>query len=120
MTELPKNPRPLPVILLALLLILAGAIGVVYHANELDIRHPFQNDAVGVELVRVLAIVAGIFMLSAHNWARWLAMVWIGFHVAVSFFHSWQQVVMHAIVFLVFAFFLFRPAADRYFRPEMK
>ena len=116
MTGRSRNPGPLSVTLVALLLIIAGLVGFIYHWKDLDLRQPFQNDTLWVELVRGLAIVAGIFMLRAQNWARWLAMVWIGFHVAISFLHSWQQVVMHAIVLAVFAFFLFRPPANEYFR----
>jgi hypothetical protein len=110
--------RPLPITLLSWLLILSGLLGLVYHAKGLSLGRPFQNDTVWVELVRVLAIVAGVFMLCGRNWARWLAVAWIGFHVVISIFHSWQQVAMHAIVFALFAFFLFRPAANKYFQPE--
>ena len=112
------NKCPLAVTILSWLLIVVGLVGLVYHAREIDLRQPFQNDTLWVEVVRVLAIVSGIFMLRGQNWARWLAMVWIGFHVAISFLHSWQQVAMHAIVFAVFAFLLFRPAANGYFRGE--
>jgi len=49
---------------------------------------------------------------------RGLAKVWIALHVAISVLHSWQQFVMHAIVFAVFAFFLFRSAANQYFQAE--
>ena len=107
--------RPLAVTILSWLLIVVGLVGLVYHAQELDLRQPFQNDIVWVELVRVLAIVSGIFMLRGRNWARLLAMAWIAFHVVISIFHSWSQVAMHALILLVFAFFLFRPAANRYF-----
>lgn len=107
--------RPLAVTILSWLLIVVGLVGLVYHAQELDLRQPFQNDTVWVELVRVLAIVSGIFMLRGRNWARLLAMAWIAFHVVISIFHSWSQVAMHALILLVFAFFLFRPAANRYF-----
>jgi hypothetical protein len=110
------NRRPLSVTLVALLLIAAGAIGLVYHLSDLNLLQPLQTDTLWVSLVRVIAIVAGIFLLRGRNWARWLAMAWIGFHLAISLFHSWQQVVMHAIVFAMLALFLFRPAADRYFR----
>jgi hypothetical protein len=89
--------RPLAVTILSWLLIVVGLVGLVYHAQELDLRQPFQNDTVWVELVRVLA------------------MAWIAFHVVISIFHSWSQVAMHALILLVFAFFLFRPAANRYF-----
>ena len=68
--------RPLAVTILSWLLIVVGLVGLVYHAQELDLRQPFQNDTVWVELVRVLA------------------MAWIAFHVVISIFHSWSQVAM--------------------------
>jgi len=110
------NKRPVAVTILGWLLMVVGLVGLAYHAKEIDLRHPLQNDTLWVELVRVLAIVAGVFMLRGQNWARWLAMAWIGFHVVISYWHSWQQVAMHAVVFVVFAYMLFRSAANRYFR----
>jgi hypothetical protein len=107
--------RPPPIALLSWLLILSGLLGLVYHAKDVNPQQPFQNDTVWVELVRVLAIISGVFMLRGCNWARWLAIMWIAFHVVISVVHSWQQVVMHAIVFAVFALFLFRPSANSYF-----
>ena len=35
-----------------------------------------------------LAIVCGVFLLRGHNWARWLALAWIAFHVVLSAFHA--------------------------------
>jgi hypothetical protein len=109
------NPRPFSITLLAVLLIVFGAIGLVYHFSELNPSHLLQNDALWVELVRILAIIAGIFLLRGRNWARWLALLWIGFHVVISFWHPWSQLAIHIAVFAVFAYFLFRPTATRYF-----
>ena len=100
------------------LYVLAGAVGFVYHFSELNPHQLFQNDALWVELIRILAIVAGIFLLRGRNWARWLALSWIAFHVVISFWHPWGQLVMHILVFAIFAFVLFRPAATRYFRSD--
>jgi hypothetical protein len=108
--------RPIPVTILSWLLILAGAVGLVYHLRELDVSHPFAGDILLVELVRLLAIVAGVFMLRGRNWARWLALLWIAFHVVVSYWHSWPEVAIHVAIFAVFAFLLFRSPADQYFR----
>ena len=68
------------------------------------------------ELVRILAIICGAFMLRGHNWARWVAIAWIGFHVILSAFHSLGEFAMHCLFCAVFAWFLFRPDAARYFR----
>ena len=109
-------PRPLSVTILALVLIASGAVGFIYHFSDLHPHQLLQNDALWVELVRILAIVAGIFLLRGRNWARWFAISWIAFHVVLSFWHPWSQLAMHALVFAIFAVVLFRPAANRYFR----
>jgi hypothetical protein len=101
--------------MLSLLLVVAGAVGLVYHLNELNPQHPFQREFLLIELVRVIAIVSGAYMLRASNWARWLALVWIGFHVAVSAFHSLPEFAFHGVLFAVFAYFLFRQQANQYF-----
>ena len=41
-----------------------------------------------VHLSRSAQIVAGVFMLYGHNWARWLLVVWLAFHVIVGALHS--------------------------------
>jgi hypothetical protein len=69
-----------------------------------------------VSLVRALAIVAGGFMLRGSNWARWLSMLWISFHVIISAFHSIKELAIHILVFAAFAFVLFRSDAADYFR----
>ena len=86
------------------LLIAAGAAGLVYHTAE-----------IAASLVRVLAIVAGVFLLRGQNWARWLATAWIAFHVVLSAFHSATEFGMHVVLCAVLGFFLFRRDASSYF-----
>jgi len=112
------NKRPLSVTIIGCLLAATGAIGLVYHLKELKPQHPFQYDIVWVSLVRLAAIVAGVFMLRGSNWARWLALVWMLFHVVLSAFHSLQEFLVHALLLAVFAFFLLRPPANGYFRAK--
>jgi hypothetical protein len=107
---------PIAVILVSLLFITAGAIGIVYHFKEVDVWHPLVNHALWLELVRLLAIVAGVFMLRGSNWARWLALAWISFHVVISVFHSLDQLVMHAVLMAVITYCLFRQDSREYFR----
>jgi hypothetical protein len=108
--------RPLSVTLLSCLLIAAGVVGLVYHFAELRGPHRFQYDILWVSLVRLIALVCGVFMLRGSDWARWLTLVWISYHVALSFFHSLEQVIVHALLLAVFAYFLLRPEAMSYFR----
>lgn len=108
--------RPIAVIVLSLVLMASGVGGLIQHRNELDFRHLLLNGAVWIALVRMIAIIAGTFMLLGHNWARWLAMGWIGFHLVISIFHPLSQLAVHAVVFAIFAYVLFRPPAAEYFR----
>ena len=107
--------RPIPVTVISCLLMAAGVAGLAYHFSELQFRQPFQYGILGIALVRLLAVIAGAFMLCGQNWARWLAIGWIAFHVIVSSYQSWQSAVAHAVLLLVFAYFLFRPPSTRYF-----
>lgn len=106
------NKRPLSVWVLSCLFIAVGAGGFAIHFRELL---TFQQDAIWIELTEFLAVVAGVFMLLGKNWARWLALVWMAFHVAISF-PALQQVAMHFLILLVMAWLLFRPDARHYFQ----
>jgi hypothetical protein len=108
--------RPRSVTAIAFLFAAAGIVGVAYHATELDIRRPFEDDAGWVLLVRLLAIVAGVFMFRGANWARWLALAWLAFHVVLSAWHSVSETIAHAVLLAVIAYVLFRPNAAAYFR----
>jgi membrane protein implicated in regulation of membrane protease activity len=91
-------------------------MGVIYHFGEITNPPFWRFDAAGIFAIRLLAIVAGIFLLRGSDWARWLALAWIGFHVAISFYNSWQEVAMHSVILALFAYFLLRQSAARYFR----
>jgi len=110
------NKRPLSITVISWLFVAAGAIGLAYHATEFKADRPFQYDVVWVSLVRLLAILCGVFMLRGSNWARWLLFLWIAYHVVLSAFHSLSELVMHSVLFLVVAYFLLRPQASAYFR----
>lgn len=109
------SKRPLPVTIVACLYILAGSIGLIYHATELKFAALFQNEAVLVCLIRALAIVGGVCMLRGQNWARWLAILWMAYHVLLSVFHPIGQLVGHGVFLIVIGYFLFRPDASAYF-----
>lgn len=107
------SKRPFSITGLAWLYILVGAAGFIAHFHGL-LAH--EQDVVWAELTEVLAIVAGVFLLRGQNWARWLAVAWIAFHVVLSAFHAWGEAAVHGVFFLAIAWLLFRPEAARYFR----
>ena len=112
------NKRPFSVTILSWLILLTGAFGLAYHLMEFKPQHLFQNDALWIFLLGVLAIVGGAFMLRGSNWARWLTLTWIAIHVIISAFHSLKEVAVHILLLAIFAYFLLRPEAARYFRHE--
>ena len=107
--------RPVPVVAIACLYLLVGVVGFIAHFPELRNHHA---DAVGIEVTELLAVVSGIFLLQRKNWARWLAIAWIAFHVAISGFDSLQALIIHSLLLVVFAYFLFRAQARQYFRQQ--
>jgi hypothetical protein len=107
------NPRPLSITILAVIYIAVGIMGFAYHFRELL---ALQRDSPWVELVELIAITCGVFMLRGHNWARWLALAWILFHVIVSAFNSLHQFLMHSLICAIIAWILLHPTAARYFR----
>jgi hypothetical protein len=97
----------------------AGAIGFAYHIGDFKTQQSFPYGIVGVELVRVVAILCGFYMLRGHDWARWTALAWMAFHVVVSAFHTPTEFVLHAVFCAAIAWVLFRQQATHYFRaPE--
>jgi hypothetical protein len=92
-----------------------GILGSARHATELKGTGHAQYDALWALLVSMLAIIFGLYLLRRSEWARWLAVAWLAFHVILSL-HSWQAFLVHSALLAVFAYLLFRPAATAYFR----
>jgi hypothetical protein len=107
--------RPHSVTAISGLFIAAGAVGLAYHATELNSWQPFPYEAVWVCLVRLAAIVCGAFLLRGHNWARWGALVWLAWHVVLSVFHSLEGLVIHSLLLAVIGYFLFGTRAAAFF-----
>ena len=110
------NKRPLTVTIIGWIFIAAGVVGLAHHLTEIKPHQPFPFENVWILLLSVVAIVSGVFILRGSNWARWLALAWIAFHVFLSFLHSWQQVSVHSLLFVVIGYVLFRPGARVRFR----
>jgi hypothetical protein len=69
-----------------------------------------------VHVSRMVMVLCGVFILYGFNWARWLLVVWLAFHVIIGVLHSSFQLLVHSLFFAVVVYFLFRPAASAYFR----
>lgn len=106
------SKRPIAIVLVVCLYLAVGTAGLVAHFHD-SLTNP--RSGVWIELIEVLAIVAGTFMLLGRSWARWLALAWMVFHVILSIFHSVHELVIHALLCIMIAWVLFRPATARYF-----
>ena len=104
--------RPMPVTILGCLFIVVGVIGLAYHLSE----RPLDRWVALISVIRLLAIVGGVFLLKGRNWARWLMIGWLGFHVVVSALHSLSECIAHAVLFLVVAYFLLTSPDSKYFQ----
>jgi len=110
------NKRPISVWIICCLYMVVGALGLVRHFPP---HMVFHWDDVWIELTELLALVAGVFMLRGHNWARWLAIAWLAFHVAISWPEA-AKIAIHTLFLAGFAWLLFRPDAQRYFASEKR
>ena len=104
--------RPLAVTLIACLFIVAGLVGLVYHLWD----RPLDHWIVLISLVRILAVVGGVFLLTGKNWARWLLLAWLAFHVVVSAFHSLSEFIPHVVLLVTLGYFLLGPPTSKYFQ----
>ena len=105
--------RPLSITIISWLFIIFGSIALlsgVVRGGGGDLASHWY-----VHLSRLLQIVAGVFMLYGRNWARWLLVAWIAFHIVVSALHSVLFLLMHVAIFSVILFFVFRRRASAYF-----
>lgn len=104
--------RPLPVTVIGCLYIVTGLVGSAAHLVQ---SRRFETDVLWALLVNLIALVGGIWMLRRQNWARWLAIAWMAFHVILSIFHSPRELMVHALFLVLIALFLFRPRVNAYF-----
>lgn len=107
--------RPIPVTIIASVYLLVGTVGFVAHLSPILKSHAFHSDDALVEITEIIAVLCGVFLLRGRNWARWLTVAWMAFHVAMSF-DSLQKLVVHVLFLVVIAYFLFRPGAKTYFQ----
>lgn len=107
--------RPLSVTLIAWLYIISCIVGLIYHFREFDLRRPFDHGFVlGIRLV---GLIAGIYLLRRRNWARWVVIAWMAYHVVLSLAHSVGQTLAHAAFLIVIAWCLLRRDTAAWFRP---
>jgi hypothetical protein len=107
---------PLPVIVISVLIMLAAVFGLYGVWLNFASHTISRNQALLVVVVNLLGVVAGTLTLRGRNWARWLAVAWMAFHVVISVGHALGELTVHAVLLVLFAYGLFRADARAWFQ----
>jgi hypothetical protein len=111
--------RPLSVTIISWVYLIAGLVGFSYHVREFKFGSLLQYDVIMVCFIRLLAVFGAIYTLRGNNWARWLLIAWMAYHVVLSAFHSVGEVMMHAALLALIGYFLLRRSASAFFRGDV-
>ncbi|MDQ6844969.1 MAG: hypothetical protein M3Z92_11540 [Bacteroidota bacterium] len=114
-----KN-RPLPVILVSILFIIAGCVGFAYHVKELFGSTNGLYETIWILFLRILAIACGLLLLFRIKWARWLAIAWLAYHIVISALNSTSEMMAHIVFLILVSVLLFLPVSSAYFRNKNK
>jgi hypothetical protein len=116
--------RPIAVTIVSVLFIIIGAVVMFRGVWSLvagrggGITGHELMDVALVEVSSLAALLGGIFMLRGANWARWLCIAWMAFHVVISIGHERMKLIVHSFWLVVLTVILFWPSATAYFRKE--
>jgi uncharacterized membrane protein HdeD (DUF308 family) len=104
--------RPFQITILGWLFIMVGIVSTAHHLW----KGTLDRWMILIVLVGVIAVVAGAFLLRGARWARWVLLVWLGFHVIVSALNSKWDALPHVALLVVIGYFLLGPPTSEYFR----
>ena len=117
--------RPLSVTIIGWLFIAVGIItflaglqsffDIITGNNIPSLTSHETLDLVLASTTRLLAIIAGAFILYGFNWARWLLVIWMAFHIVISFQGTLWIIIFHCVIFGLITYFLFRPVVSTWF-----
>ncbi|MFZ0301623.1 MAG: hypothetical protein WAL75_03015 [Terracidiphilus sp.] len=110
--------RPPTITLLSFLFIAVGVISTAAHVWQFNIEKPSALEEAGIFVIGALAVLAGVYMLRGKNWARWLALAWISFHVIVAAFNQPLGLIIHVVFVVLLAWLLFRRESQQWFNPR--
>jgi sensor histidine kinase YesM len=111
---------PIPVIVVSFLFIIVGSVGLVYHFKEF--QNPKQNfyEPIWVLFLRLLAVVCGLLLINRINWARWIAIAWLVYHIVISSLNSTSEMIAHIVFLVVVTILLYLPKSSLYFQAKTK
>jgi hypothetical protein len=126
--------RPTSITVIAWILILMGGISLVTTTLMIDtvttnpaVRELLSKSPIPVPVQYAMTYVAllvtlasGVAVLKGQNWGRWLYVVGtaLGFLIGIMTSPLKSAMIPGFVVFVVVAFFLFRPKANKYFSDQ--
>ena len=119
--ESAMNKRPISITLISLLFIAMGSIALAKGAWTF-VRLPAAGRMPDLYkhwiayFSQFIALLSGVLIFKRSNLGRWLLVLWLAFHVVLSYFHYTFELLIHSLLMLIMLFFLFRPRASAYFR----
>lgn len=110
--------RPISITIVAWLFVAVGALGLVGGTIMLldDEGDGFDVHLASATASQIASIAGGAFLLSGRDWARWLLVAWMAFHIALSGMHELPKLLVHCAIFAPILYVLFRPDAAAFFR----
>lgn len=108
--------RPFSVTFVAWLYLVVNVVALALHYS--DVLPPYHSRDLWVDILRLIGLVTGAWLLRGANWARWLALAWMAFHVWVGYLNGWIPGLIHSGFFILILVLLFRPAANAWFRSQ--
>lgn len=121
------KPRPTSITVIAWILIVTGGISLISTLamiNNPTVLELMSKSPIPIPLQYVLnfvgltiTIVSGIALLKGANWGRLLYVGWsiVGLAIGVATSPLKAALIPSAVLFFIFAFFLFRPRANDFF-----
>lgn len=112
--------RPLSITIIGWLFVLGGCIALIsgllpmFNATTAQRVADLKSHWM-VHVSRTAEIIGGLFLLRGRNWARWLLVLWMAFHIVIAALHDALQLAIHVAIFSVILFFLFRRPAAEFF-----
>jgi hypothetical protein len=119
--------RPTSISVIAWILIVVAIISLI--SSAISLNNPMAKALMAKSLLPIslqyvmlyagliVQIVSAIAMLKGQNWARFLYVIWsvIGSIIGIATSPMKAAMIPGIVIFIVIAFFLFRPKANEYF-----
>jgi hypothetical protein len=103
--------RPLSVTFVGWLYLVVNVVGLALHYS--DVLPPHHAEDFWIDGVRALGLLAGAFVLRGADWARWLALAWMAFHVWVGWLNGSAPGLIHSCFFVLILYLLFLRSDSR-------